>query len=485
MPLRELLGRPIKPNRHDLLCLYYVLDGLRLGLCKFSGPSRVAIIYKINPEDPIHILDPQDLLKEHKTNLKKYYIDTDEWCRDLPEPSQVFFDQTQNNSLELRDVLSLGHRTRGASYQMWFTDHHVDLCSPGPIYRWLEFALTHLSQSLIVQDIMSVESAGHLLQEMVVHSLRDHIWEECTLITGSSPRFRVYSLLESVIQISKTPEEGAWARGHLAFVEPSNIAKVHFLTRFLKIERPDLENYKHVRKLLQAVERSSRTLVSDGETIIGISIGDLPSPSLCCEFRGRHGMIFLDKMPLCSFSDGAFQSTNRKPKLLPLQEALQKWPLTKENCYKLFNGISRIVTAAGEERYGCAIVIDPSTPPLHLPGQALATPMNLDHNANLSLAAALAKVDGALHIDSNLRLRTFACLLDGPSLPSEDRARGARYNSALRFTAMHPGLLVVVVSSDRPVSVIQNGEDLSRNPVWPAISNTLRIPQTLAHWLES
>lgn len=196
-------------------------------------------------------------------------------------------------------------------------------------------------------------------------------------------------------------------------------------------------------------------------------------------------MIFLDKMPLCSFSDGAFQGTNRKPKLLPLQEALQKWPLTQGHCYKLLNGITRIVTAAGEERYGCAIVIDPSKPPLHLPGQALATPMNLDHNANMSLAAALAKLDGALHIDSNLQLRTFACLMDGPSLPQEDRARGARYNSALRFTAMHPGLLVVVVSSDRPVSVIQNGVDLSRNPVWPAISNTLRIPQTLGHWLES
>jgi len=484
LPLRELLARPMKPNRHHLLCLYYVLDGLRQGLCKFSGPSRAAIIYGINPEDPLRILDPQDLLKEHKNSLKKYYIETDKWCRNLPEPGQVFFDQTQIRSLELRGVLSLGRRARGSSYQMWFTDHHADLCSPGPTCRWLEFALSQLSQSLIVQDILSVESAGHLLQEMVVHSLHDHIWEEFTRITGLSPRFRVYSLLESVIQISKTPEEGAWARGHLAFVEPSNIANVHFLTRFPKIERPHLENYKHVRKLLQAVERSSRTLVSDGGFIIGVSMGDLPSPSLCCEFRGRHGMLSLDQMPVCSFSDGAFHSTNRKPKLLPLQEALETWPLTQEQRQNLFNGITRIVTAAGEERYGCTIVIDPTAPPLHLPGQALDIPMDLDHDANLSLAAALAKVDGALHIDRNLRLRAFACLMDGPSLPSEDRARGARYNSALRFTAMHPGLLVVVVSSDRPVSVIQNGLDLSQPPVWPAIPDTLRIPPTLAHWLE-
>jgi hypothetical protein len=89
-----------------------------------------------------------------------------------------------------------------------------------------------------------------------------------------------------------------------------------------------------------------------------------------------------------------------------------------------------------------------------------------------------------LHIDRNFRLRAFACLMDGPSLHTEDRARGARYNSALRFTAQHPDVLVVVVSSDRPVSVIQNGIDLSQPPVWPRIPTTPRIPPTLRHWLQ-
>ncbi|MDD5169222.1 MAG: DNA integrity scanning protein DisA nucleotide-binding domain protein [Syntrophales bacterium] len=483
MPSKVPISRSNKHNRHHLLCLYYVLDGLRLGLSKFSGPSRVALIYAVNPEDPLRILDPQGLLQGHSARLEEFYVRTDEWSRNLPEPGQILYDQTQAQCLELPGVLSLGGRARGTAYQMWFTDNHVDLCSSGPTYRWLEFALLQLSQGLIIQDILSVESAGHLLQEMAVHAVRDHIVAECTHTMGMSPRFRVNNLLESIIQISKTPEEGAWARGQLGFVEPSHINRVNFLACFPKAERPHLENYRHVRKLLQAVERSPRKLVSDGELIFGIAFDELPPPSLCCEFRGRHGMLTLDGEPVCSFSDGAFHGTNRRPKLGKLEEALQAWPMTPEARSGLFQGLARIVDAAREEKYGCAIVVDPGNPSLHLSGQTLESPLDLDPNESLKLAAALAKVDGALHIDKNMKLRAFACLMDGSSLPSEDRSRGARYNSALRFTANHPGLIVIVVSSDRPVSVIQNGIDLTRPPIWPPIPDTLRIPPTLNHWL--
>jgi hypothetical protein len=483
LPPSDAITKPRKSDRHNLLCLYHILDGLRQGLCKFSGPSRVAIVYAIHPEDPLRIFDPQGLLKDHKKRMKEYFIDTDEWRRNLREHGQLLFDKPQSQYLDLPDVLSLGSRARGTAYQMWFSENHVDLCSPGPIYRWMEFALLQLSQSFLAQDILSAESAGHLLQEMEVHAVHDHIVEECTHIIGSSPKFHVYHLLESVIQISKTPEEGAWARGRLAFVEPCYLPQVQFLTTLPKTERPLLENYKHVRKLLQAVERSSRTLISDGKFIIGISINDLPQPSLCCEFRGRHGLLSLNRDPICSFSDGAFHGTNRKPTLAMLEAALKQWPLDFQHRKNLFSCITRIVATAGEEKYGCTVVVDPSNPPLHLSGQALEEPICLEPEENLRLAAALAKVDGALHVDSNLQLRSFACLMDGPSLPTEDRARGARYNSALSFTTKHPGLIVVVVSSDRPVSVIQNGTDLSQPHTWPPISNTLRIPPTLAQWL--
>ena len=143
------------------------------------------------------------------------------------------------------------------------------------------------------------------------------------------------------------------------------------------------------------------------------------------------------------------------------------------------------MAAAGEQKYGCAIILDPYTPLLTLSGHGLETPMPLDSEERLALAAGLAKVDGALHLSAaRNQLCGFACLMDGPSFPGEDRARGARYNSALRFTHSHPELIVVVVSSDRPVSVMRKGVDLSRPPVWPAMPSSLRPPPTLAEWLD-
>jgi len=81
----------------------------------------------------------------------------------------------------------------------------------------------------------------------------------------------------------------------------------------------------------------------------------------------------------------------------------------------------------------------------------------------LALAAALSKVDGALHIRADLHLYAFACLLDGHRVANEDRSRGARYNSALRFTSQHPQTIVVVVSADRPASIFQQGKELKNS----------------------
>jgi hypothetical protein len=474
-------------DRHHMLCLHNVFEGLRLGLCEFSGPARVALVYAESPGDPLRVLDPQGLLCGHEPRLREYFLDTGEWQEGLPKPENVtFFDQTKAKRVGLAGVVSLGGRAPGVAYQMWFTDRHVNLCAPGPIRRWLEFALLQFSHGLVSTDALAQGANAHMLQEMAPHAVHDFIVDMRARAIGPDTRLRVYNILAAIMQISKTPEEGAWARGHLAFVEPARLSRLHYLLRFPKAERPRLDNSKHVRKMLQTVERSKRLLISDGEHIIGIAAGELPPASLCALFGGRHGLLSLDGGLVCSFSDGAFQSTNRKPNLVILEEALLEWPLDPAQRHALFSSVSRIVAYAGEQKYGCALIVDPYTPLLTLSGHTLESPLPLEGDEHLTLAAALAKVDGALHLSAaRNQLCGFACLMDGPSFPGEDRARGARYNSALRFTHSHPELMVVVVSSDRPVSVIQKGVNLSRPPVWPAVPSILRAPPTLEHWLDT
>ena len=102
----------------------------------------------------------------------------------------------------------------------------------------------------------------------------------------------------------------------------------------------------------------------------------------------------------------------------------------------------------------------------------------------LELAKSLAKVDGALHVGSDLHLHGFACLLDGHTFPGEDLARGARYNSALRFTNEHKDIVVVVVSSDRPVSVVYQGVDVYGTCSWNDVEDCIFPIEPLDCWVD-
>jgi len=256
------------------------------------------------------------------------------------------------------------------------------------------------------------------------------------------------------------------------------------MVTFPVYERPALKNFKHVRKLLLAVEESNRHLISDGSEVIGIATGELPPCRLTADYRGGHGFLSLVDKPVCSFFDGSFHSTTRRPNLVQMEEALIELEADPSMTHLLYQIVSAIVGKSRERSHGCSLVIDLGIPRVDIPGQKLDSPLDLTRQNYLELAQSLAKVDGALHIGSDLHLHSFACLLDGLGVPGEDRARGARFNSALRFTAMHPRVIVVVVSSDRPVSVMQGGMELTARCEWCSFSACISTPPTLAEWIQ-
>jgi hypothetical protein len=301
---------------------------------------------------------------------------------------------------------------------------------------------------------------------------------------GWDTKMEVYPILDAILGVSKTPEEGAWPRGKLVFVEPSDLSSLNFLVRFPRFERPSIKNFKHVRKLLIASEESDRVLVSDGKTAVGVAVGQLPLCRISAEFGGGHGFLRLAGKLVCSFSDGSFNSSTREPKLVALEEALIEVRLDQSATHALFKITSRIVRQARELKYGCTVILDLNDEPLETSGQKLEEPIDLQQEHLFDLAKSLAKVDGALHIRADLCLHAFACLLDGRAIPGEDRSRGARFNSALRFTAQHPNLIVVVLSSDKRVSVIQGGLELTSLCEWKSFSEFVTPPPTMEEWLQ-
>ena len=474
-------------NSFENVCVFHILDGLRDGLSHFSGPSRAALLYAPGPDDPMRIYDPQHLLRGHEPRLKEFYVDSQDWRAPCPETltgDVEGFDAEHFRALQLAGLVSYGGRSAAVNYQMWFTEEHPDMCDLGPTRRWLEYAARLFSQNYEMQNVLTVDTAGYVLQQCANHAIRDHLVDARSARGSWDTHLRIYPILDAVISISKTPEEGAWPRGILACVEPALLANLVFIAKFPDMERPSLENHKHVRKLLQSVQGCDHVLVSDGRHIHGIATGNLPLNTVVAEFRGNYGFLRLDKELVCSFSDGRYQSSNRKANLVQLEEALLESSLGDAGQHALFRIVGSLVNSATEKKHGCTIVVDLGQKALHIPGQHLVSPLDLQLPALLEVAQCLTRVDGAVHLGRDRRLHGFACLLDGRAAPGENRARGARFNSALRFTAEHDQVIVVVVSSDRPVSILQNGVELTARCEWSQLSGC-PVPPTLRDWLES
>jgi hypothetical protein len=245
-----------------------------------------------------------------------------------------------------------------------------------------------------------------------------------------------------------------------------------------------MENIKHVRKLLAAVEQSSLKLVSDGRCVAGIAAEGLPDFTITADFRGGHGFLRVVDDRVCSFADGTYQSTTRRANLVHLEEALLESNLDPETGNTLYKIIAALVHRAEDQKHGATLVLDLNPSPVPISGQCFDRPLDLRDPAILDLAKSLFRLDGALHIGADMHLHGFACLLDGRAIVGENRARGARYNSALRFTAEHSHIIVVVVSSDRPVSIIHSGVEVSAACQWKPMSCRIVEPSHLEQWVD-
>jgi len=466
-------------------CLNETLHGLRDGLSHFSGPSTAAVIYCLPGSSALSIHDPYNLLRGHEPKLENFYFGEFKE-HNLPQykgVSTCYSAIEQVPELQIDGLLSFGGSSSTVPYQMWFTEHHPDLSSTGPTERWLEHTVLRFSHDVANDAELYTGISGSFLREYSTHAIHDHIQKETLELTGKSTNLNFYPILQSILAISKTREEGAFPHGELVFVDTNSMEDVSFMARFVDEELPRLNHHKHVRKLIQSVHGTDHKLISNGENIIGVSYSRLPTFSITADYRGHYGFLRINQDPVCSFSDGRFRSSSLRAKLYEVEEVLLDYRLKSQTRDNLFHIISTLVHNGQSMKHGCTFVLDLNTTPSKISGQMLQTPLDLNNPDFLELAASFSRVDGALHICSDQRLHGFACLLDGRTIEGEDRARGARYNSALRFTAEDPKTIVVVVSSDRPVSVIQNGMVIDGQCQWRSKPSFTRAPRALKEWL--
>jgi hypothetical protein len=124
-------------------CIYETHYGVQEGLTHFGQqPSRVALVYAAGRSEPLRIYDPLDLLLGHEPKFKELFVDNVDWRR-IPEGLSGLSDgreMREEANLDLTGLISWGGRSRSIFYQMWFAEHHPDMCHVGPTERWLDHA---------------------------------------------------------------------------------------------------------------------------------------------------------------------------------------------------------------------------------------------------------------------------------------------------------------------------------------------------------
>jgi len=468
-------------------CIADTTDGLQEGLSHFSGSSRAAVIYAVTPDEPMRVYDPQNLLRGHEPIFKELYLVSNDWRKNIRLPTEMkkFRHMVPEENLDLTGLISWGGRSSSVYYQMWFTEHHPNMCSIGSTECWLEHAAWRLAHDVANEEELYTGISGSFLSEYSTHAVRDYVVDQMNVNLGWDTQLRVYPILDTVLEISRTREERQWPDGELMFIDLRSLPELEFLAGFPEMEQPSLTNFKHVRKLLLSVENSNCRLVSEGKSIMGIADEKLPVFSIIADYRGRHGFLRINEEKVCSFSDGRFKSSTHRANLVNVEEILLESNIDDETRNRLYKIVTSVVHCAESNEHGCTLIIDLNDEPVKISGQKLEEPLDLRQSQNLELSKSLAKVDGALHIGADAYLHGFACLLDGRSVPGEDRSRGARYNSALRFTSEHANIFVVVVSSDRPVSVFQEGVEISAQCQWKSELTCSMPHQTLKEWIET
>jgi hypothetical protein len=255
--------------------------------------------------------------------------------------------------------------------------------------------------------------------------------------------------------ISALPYEHRQCLGDLviATAADARVSSTVVLRERIPFER---EEARSVRKLLESTSSAS-ALLCDAQTVYGLGQERLVESSQRLrrvKFSGHGSWSLLvgddtimhvrdgvPGLPMAPVNEGRFRNA-----VCALQPELATDALPR---------LMDLVRAAARTDHGVILVFakDPTRAVQDLGPQCMAVePFVLTADR----LTELSRVDGAIVLGLDGQCHAFGAILDGRAAPSlEDRSRGARYNSAVRYVAQSAGTAIaIVVSSDRMANVV-------------------------------
>lgn len=275
---------------------------------------------------------------------------------------------------------------------------------------------------------------------------------------GKGTDLSLRGLFQTCTTLASMPHEGQGTSGRIIIARPAHPG----LKRRLTLAKPvRLHDAPVVRKLLVSC-REGVALLSDGAQVYALGQLDA-SLSLASESLFVASFLKHSTWELARGVRPLMRVTYGRPRLPQpaLNEARfrfyvtrtfsQAYGLMSEEEYQVLLGLAR---AASEQAKGTILLISSEARDeadrLAFQGLPLA-PAPLDPDT----LRAVSSMDGAVLVGVDATCFGIGVILDGVSTGSGDPARGARYNSALRYVlARQKPCLAVVVSEDGRVDML-------------------------------
>ncbi|HEV2246171.1 MAG TPA: diadenylate cyclase [Terriglobia bacterium] len=261
----------------------------------------------------------------------------------------------------------------------------------------------------------------------------------------------LYMLFDSCNYIASLTYESAASFGEMLIAQSGHENIQPTLTLVKPIA---LNEHRAIRKLLE-ISRSGDAILTDGDAVTGFgrlcgTYDQSGADLLKVRFTGHHKWELLHaehKLMRVAYGNPALP-------LPPLNEAS-----FIEDAERLFKGVSKdsmkklfkLSEVACQQRHGTVLVITPeaAAEAKRLASQATGI---VPVQVTAELLGSVTAIDGAVMIDTDGICHAIGVILDGEAVDVGNPARGARYNSSLRYWKQMEkrgkACLVVVVSED-------------------------------------
>lgn len=476
--MKNITYNPCRLKEHTISLELTVQEFFRKLLGNIEIESKISLlsIEDIQEDIKVSYYQNRDLCKEIQDDLRFIYdLITDpqrkDWCK-----GDTFYFSTRYtyNDIEGDYYIALKYDVMNNLKNNEFVLEYVT-------FQMKKFLLNF--ESLINSD--EYGDTDRFLERLINESGKDFIEKKLTneidyvsdseYVTIDLSRIKKsYAFDIRIIEkISQMPYESKYVSKHKLVISK---CKQQLDIEFEEPKWIKLSNLKATRKLLEITANSDLYLLSDGRYIRGfVSLNSVKGNYYLINFKGINQWSVsyvadceeISKLPNIEFGN----------KNIFINNILED--LKKDYFYKCYNDVFHrncvdkiwnIVKNALTQEHGTLLIFFDHNKIIKEKKRLKNASFNVDiqKNYNENIIKQISAIDGAILMDENGTIHSIGLILDGLMDEIEfDISRGARYNSAIKYTAMKKNsgekCLAVVISEDKYFNLISEGKEMNKN----------------------